>query len=531
MANRQQRRAAERAQARGGGAIPGTFGLSGQRGKGGVFLAVPSGRNPDLQFVNSLMHLQAWDALHEGHILGKGSFLISPGTNVAHQRNQLVRKFLETGIEWMLFVDDDMTFEPDALDRILEVADAKERPIVGALCFAWIVSANQQITPTIYMLGEKDGEVKLLRHTGYPRDVLTPVNATGAAFLLIHRRVFVELAKRWQTPFVWFDYMEWGHQFSSWGQIPGTDVEYAGPGDHIGEDITFCLRAGASNGNRPDYGGDGEVFPVFVDTRIKIGHRKTFTVDEAEYDFRHPMRKGTPPTFVVIPVKGQHYYTDSVLRQLAAQKGYHRIFVYDNGADSDPYAGYVPDECEIIPAAGMSIHEMWNAGIRKARAQYVACNIAILNNDLNIGPKFLEGLVEGLRCDESLWAVSPNYDGRNIPGGEVVPVRGIAAGRMDGTGGLAGFAFMVRGELYDHGLPLFDEQFEFWYGDNDFTATVEALGGRLGIVQNVHVEHIDGGSKTAGDGTRRLKSPELEAMAARDRERFEAKWNLKTVSA
>lgn len=523
MANRQQRRQQARTQAKQQPGRPTSA------DKGGVFLAVPSGRNPELMFLQSLMHLQAYDAFNNGRILGQGSFLISPGTNVAHQRNQLVRKFLDTGIEWLLFVDDDMTFEPDALDRLLETADPVERPIVGALCFAWIVSANQQVTPTIYLLGEKDGETKLVRHTGYPRDAVVPCNATGTGFLLIHRSVFIELAKRWQTPFVWFDYMEWGHQFSSWGTIPGTDVEYAGPGDHIGEDITFCLRAGSTGGNRSDYAGDGKTFPVFVDTRVKIGHVKSLIVDEAEYDFRHPMRKGMPPTFVVIPVKGEHEYTESLLRQLAAQRGYTRIFVYDNGHDTDPYTGFVPDECDIIPAAGLSIHEMWNAGIRKAKQQYAAFNIAILNNDLNIGPRFLEGLAEGLRSHEALWAVSPNYDGRDFEG-DILAVKGIAAGRMNGTGGLAGFAFMVKGELYDHGLPLFDEQYELWYGDTDFAFTVDALGGVLGIVKGVTVEHIDGGSKTAGDGKSRLRSAEFRAMAERDRVRFEKKWQQAKAS-
>ncbi len=514
--SRQQRRAQERAQAKGTATTL-------TRPKGGVFLAIPSGRNPDLQWVQSLVNLMAWDASHSAHIVEQGAWLISPGSNVAHQRNQLVRKFLETGIEWLFFIDDDMSFEPDIVDRLLETADAQERPIVGALCFAWIVTANQQVTPTIYMIGEKDGEPKLVRHTGYPRDALVPANATGTGCILIHRRVFVELAKRWQTPFLWFDYMEWGHQFSSWGTIPGTDVEYAGPGDHIGEDITFCLRAGSQGGNRADYDGNGETFPVFVDTRIKIGHRKTLTIDEAEYDFRHPIKKGLAPTFVVIPVKGEHQYTESLLRQLAAQKGYHRIFVYDNGSDSDPYTGYVPDECDVIPAAGLSIHEMWNAGIRAAKAKYAACNIAILNNDLNIGPGFLEGLALRLRAHDALWAVSPNYDGRDFEG-DILRVKGIAAGRMDGTGGLAGFAFMVKGELYDHGLPLFDD-YELWYGDTDFAMTVDALGGILGIVKDVAVEHIDGGSKTAGDGVKRLKSPELEAMVARDKAKFETKWS------
>ncbi len=51
------------------------------------------------------------------------------------------------------------------------------------------------------------------------------------------------------------------------------------------------------------------------------------------------------------------------------------------------------------------------------------------------------------------------------------------------------------------------------------------MGGVIGIVGDTSVVHIDGGSKTAGDGTSRLKSPELQAMADRDRVRFEKKWS------
>lgn len=526
MANRAQRRAAQRA---GLAVEPSRVRYS--DGDGKVMVAVPSGGNPEASFLRDMLFLEVWDAKHNQVVVNGGSYMQKHGANVAHNRNQLVKIFLEGGWEWIWFVDDDMTFEPDILDRLLEVADAKERPILGALCFSYHQGRDREVVPTIYQIGEKDGEQKLLSAIGYPRDQLIRVVATGTGCLLVHRRVFVELAKRWQTPWPWFNWTEWGHSFSSWGKIPGTDVDYAGPGDHISEDITFCLRAGSPHGNRADFDPDtAETFPVHVDTRIKCGHRKTVTIDESEYDRRHPFQHGLPPTFVVIPVKGQHEYTESLLRQLAAQKGYAGIFVYDNGADTDPYEGYVPDDCQVFPAPGLNIHEMWNLGVRESLKQHATANIAILNNDLNIGGKFLEGLAEALRAYDQLWAVSPNYDGRTMEH-DIQAVKGIAAGRMDGTGGLAGFAFMVKGELFTRGLPLFDESYELWYGDNDFVLTVESLGGICGIVGAVTVEHIDGGSKTAGDGTSRLKSQELRDAAARDKKRFEEKWLVETVTA
>lgn len=524
MANRRQRRSAARSAAK--------LAVNPERveysdGKGKVMIAVPTGGNPEPQFMRCMLFLEAHDAKNNGHVIYGGSYIQKEGTNVSHSRNQLVKTFLEGGWEWLWFVDDDMTFEPDILDQLLESADPEDRPIVGALCFARLRGEHQEVVATIYGIQDIDGVPKMVRSTGYPRDQLVQVAATGSGCLLIHRSVFVELAKRWQTPWPWFDYSEWGHG-TGWGKIPGTDESYAGPGDHIGEDITFCLRAGSEHGNRPDYDDSGKKFPIFVDTRIKCGHIKKFVVDETEYALRHPMVRQLAPNFAVIPVKGQHHYTEALLRQLGDQREHAGILVYDNGADTDPYEGFVPDNCEIIPAPGLTIHQMWNAGIRKARENYAAVNIAILNNDLEIGPEFLSGLAAALRSSDALFAVSPNYDGRVFEH-DIQAVKGIAAGREDGTGGMAGFAFMVKGELYDHGFPLFDEQFELWYGDNDFVMTVEAMGGLIGIVRDTTVVHIDGGSKTAGDGTTRLKSDELQKMADRDLRRFEEKWQVRTV--
>ena len=497
-----------------------------QDGKGKVMVAVPCGGNPDPQFLRQMLFLEAWDAKHHGHIINGGSYLQVEGTNVSHNRNRIVRLFLEGGWEWLWQIDDDMVPEPDTLDRLMEAADAKDRPIVGALCFARRAGANAEIISTLYRVQEINGQPTLRSEIGYPRDQLVPVTATGTGCLLVHRRVFIELAKRWQTPWPWFDYSEWGHEHSSWGPIPGTEFTYDGPGDHIGEDITFCLRAGSPHGNRAGYQGGGEVFPVYVHTGISVGHVKRFVIDEAEYMLRHPLNKGLPPSFVVIPVKGHHHFTEALLRQLDAQQGYAGIFLYDNGIDTDPYQGFMPERCEIIPAAGMHIHEMWNAGIRKARLGYAACNIAILNNDLVIGPEFVEGLARGLRAHDGLWAVSPNYDGRTFEG-DILAVKGIAAGRMDGTGGLAGFAFMVKGELFDHGLPLFDEGYELWYGDNEFVWQIERLGGICGIVKDTLVDHIGGGSNTSGDGKGSRLSEEWKSAAERDRLRFEERWGVK----
>ena len=50
-----------------------------------------------------------------------------------------------------------------------------------------------------------------------------------------------------------------------------------------------------------------------------------------------------------------------------------------------------------------------------------------------------------------------------------------------------------------------------------------------GIVRDADVVHIDGGSKTAGDGKGKRLTPELAEAAERDRKRFEGKWHPRRV--
>jgi hypothetical protein len=476
------------------------------------------------RFMNSMIDLLLLDAHQYGHIVGRLD--LTSGANIVTARNKICRQFLEQypRAEWLWLIDADMTFAPDALDRLLASADRTSKPIMGGLCFALMKGEAQEIVPTLYGLSQGD---QLARWTGFPVDQVVQVVGTGAACLLIHRRVLEGIFDlRWDETFE-------GKHVEQYGEPSGIPVGqrvFPKPwpwfaetiigddwGDSRSEDLTFCLRAAQAG------------FPVHVDTRVKIGHVKPVVIDDAAYWQNLPRPDDEPaPTYVVIPVKGKHGYTADLLRQIGEQGGVADVFVYDNGSDSDPwdpadFADRVACEHSIIPAAGKNIHEMWNAGIKRAIAENPRCNIAILNNDIEIGDHFLERLAEGLRALPTIAAVCGNYDGRKFP--ELVQqVKGIAAGREDGTGGFAGFAFMVRGEIFAAGCPMFDEDFEIWYGDNDFLLTLDAGDAVYGVVRDANVVHIDGGSKTAGDGQGKRLTPELAAAAERDRVRFEKKW-------
>ena len=169
------------------------------------------------------------------------------GPNVARARNRVVERFLERGEDWLLFIDADMSFEPNTLDALMLVADAEFAPIVGALCFG---TSEGRMVATIFDTIELAGEDVIVRVEQYPQDRIVKVAATGCAFLLIHRSVLVAMRfAGFSTAFPWFQ-------------------ETERDGYPCGEDVTFCLRAGELG------------FPVLVDTRVKTGHHKSVLFTE-----------------------------------------------------------------------------------------------------------------------------------------------------------------------------------------------------------------------------------------------------------
>lgn len=199
-------------------------------------------------FCQSLAGLVMHDSKHHRRVEAVTATFGGPCVSV--HRNEIVRPFLETRVEWLLFIDSDMDFGPDALDRLLEQADARERPIVGALYFQEI-AAGGLVLPLLYVRPEdavgypRVALGPLDQLLDYPDDSLFPVAATGAGFLLIHRQVLEKIeARRFSAAFPWFQETEIG-------------------GAPMGEDATFCLRASEVGA------------PIHVDTGLRIGHHKS----------------------------------------------------------------------------------------------------------------------------------------------------------------------------------------------------------------------------------------------------------------
>lgn len=201
-------------------------------------------------FATSMMAMLLHDQHGPRHITGLLNEWSS--ANVSASRNTLAATFLdEKTSDWLLFIDADMAWQHDALDQLLATADPAKAPVVGGLCFG---ASQDRLWPTIYQIAQADGRLKTVRADTYERDAMIQVAATGAAFLLIHRSVLEEIRRRkYNAAFPFFQESEMD-------------------GEPVGEDLTFCLRAGNAD------------FSVWVNTGVKVGHHKSHLLTEELFD-------------------------------------------------------------------------------------------------------------------------------------------------------------------------------------------------------------------------------------------------------
>lgn len=471
-----------------------------------VMAAFPS-REFTNEFFTSFVNLKDFDyqsgAHRLAHAAGRAQFR---SNNLASGRNQAITVFLESDADWLWFIDTDQSFEPNILERMLASADPIERPILSALIVA---IRDETRGPEPACAGFDDSTPpRLVTATRVPPVQHWPC-IPGTGCVLIHRSVLAAVGEaRKDTAFPWCE-------FGAWDRY-GPDGEVIH--DVMGEDYTFMIRANALG------------FTSWVDTTIHAGHVKNRDIWPA-----HVWPDIVPDeTFVVIPVKDKLDLTKSILRQLFEQgSDKSHVFVYDNGSDARTKKWLRQQRfAEVFQADGCGIHEMWNRGAVEALARSRKANVAFLNNDLAIGPNMLATLAGALRSqDVDLMAVCPNYDGRprlntaNL--GTPNPIQqlhGICANRYDGEGGLAGFCFMVRGELFQAGYR-FPEDAMWWYGDNDLTLTLDQNGMAYAMVHDTTVEHLDGGGQT-GDGW--VDYAETE-QGQKDLAAFLARWPGVTV--
>lgn len=110
--------------------------------------------------------------------------LISRSMSVDNNRNEIVKQFKKTNAEWLVWIDADNANPITWIPRLLEVAKAGGRLMVGGIYFRRDLGRP---TPIAY-LRQDDGRYKTI--PGYKKGEIIPVDAGGMNATVMNRSVF-----------------------------------------------------------------------------------------------------------------------------------------------------------------------------------------------------------------------------------------------------------------------------------------------------------------------------------------------------
>lgn len=199
-----------------------------------VFIAVPTVETLPALFCQSLAMLQrAGDTMIGFEI----------GSLVYNARNNLARQAIKSEADWVLWLDSDMVFKPDLLQRMLSVCTENDIDFLTAVCFR----RKPPYTPCLF---ERLQRIK--RGASYTSLLSVPdgrfkVEGCGFAGVLLSTDVLMSVAAKFE-----------GRMFD--------------PIDGFGEDVAFCWRARQCG------------YDIWCDSSIELGHVGNMIVTRAVFE-------------------------------------------------------------------------------------------------------------------------------------------------------------------------------------------------------------------------------------------------------
>lgn len=191
---------------------------------GKVFIAVPSMDTLPALFAQSLALLKrAGDTMIGFEI----------GSLVYNARNNLARQAIKAEADWILWLDSDMVFAPDFLQRMLKICEENKIDFLTALCFR----RKPPYTPCLFDKLEKLPDDKGAAYTTLMSipDGRFQVGGCGFAGVLMSTEVVLSVSAKFG-----------GRMFDP---LPG-----------FGEDVSFCWRARQCG------------YDIWCDSSIEMGH-------------------------------------------------------------------------------------------------------------------------------------------------------------------------------------------------------------------------------------------------------------------
>lgn len=348
-------------------------------------------------FHSSILALLEHDAATGRHLIHDDRRLTArcrTADELPEARNRIVRLFLRGDADWLLWVDTDMGWEGDVLERLLAAADPTERPIVGGLCFAsrehtpdLMGGYRTRPQPTIYdRVDLGDGHPRYVPRSAYPPDTLLPCAGTGSACILIHRSVLERVGAGWYD-------------------------RISGPGYPIGEDLSFCARAADAG------------YPIHVHTGIRTSHHKPRWVGETDFWEQYQAPPARDRTAVVVPAGANPDESAPFMRSLRASTGLTSVYaVCDQHGPQQPardaWRGAGADQVITVGGPAGRYARSVNAGYRASTEPW----ILLADPTLVFGPGWLDQAQHmGYACDAAVVGVG-DPGNPQVRGGHTAPL-------------------------------------------------------------------------------------------------------------
>lgn len=201
-----------------------------------VLIATPTMGSVRSEYLESLLRLDK--SAHNVQFSSIGN------TMVYEARNQLVLHALEKKSDYILFIDSDMVFEPDMLNKLVSDAEYKGASLVTGITFTRSFPVQPTFLKSLYWKSSTKHHVAV--YHDYPKDDLFKIGGCGMAACLVCVDMIAETAEVFdESPFT---------------PLPG-----------LSEDYSFCWRLGEMGGQ------------MYCDSSVKVGHVGTMIYDERLY--------------------------------------------------------------------------------------------------------------------------------------------------------------------------------------------------------------------------------------------------------
>ena len=430
---------------------------------GAVTVAYVHAKDVAASWHHCMIELIGWDIGHEQRVMRGGYVAWKTGTDgLADARNKVVKAFLtEHQAEWLFWIDTDMGFAADTVDRLLAVADPDQRPVVGGLCFTQREEKSDGMggwrclaSPTVFDWKVLDGgQMGFSVRWDYPPDTLTRVAGTGAACVLIHRSVFERIQAEYGEH--WYD------------RVPNTTM-----GQVVSEDLSMCLRAGALG------------IPMYVHTGVKTSHQKLLWLAEDDYYGQVALSKMVPPvpaaaeeTAVIVPVLGRPGSAAPFMESLAASGApLARVYAVADIDDAETAQAWKEAGATVLAWPGEppgTFAQKVNAGYRVTSEPW----LLLTGDDVRFHPGWLDQAQHAARDGAAVVGTNDLHNPR-VTAGDHSPHPLIRRSYVDEVGASWDGPKIVAHEGYRH-----------WFVDDEIVQAAKQRGTWV-MAPHAKVEHL-----------------------------------------